>query len=223
MRDIIANEVRVFGGESSRLQINSDDIHAELLKRLAIKWGFIMKNRTILATVALVTLVLTSQANAGPKQNGVGQLMGEWSLFVDCYHSDLNFEDTDDKVKVELFNESGQLMYSGLKIIYLCSAISEDGDLFSIKTDAANNKWRNYSGRPAKIVLTATGDNAAFIDHLDLETYSDYSFFGGGDLIKRWGKDDGRGWCLSTDPDDINGAWKDYASGCHRTLTFTVD
>lgn len=37
---------------------------------------------------------------------------------------------------------------------------------------------------------------------------------------KEFGVNNGKGWCLSEDPDDINGSWRDAASGCYPALSF---
>ena len=61
------------------------------------------------------------------------------------------------------------------------------------------------------------GDDALMIDRMTMDWWVD-------DIIEaEWGVNNDKGWCLSTDPDDINGSWSDHANGCHECLEFRDD
>jgi hypothetical protein len=122
---------------------------------------------------------------------------------VDCNHNSIRDTDTGNRITV-------QFMRSNRSVI---RSISRNGirncnrgaSTFSIRTNE-NVRYINF--------LT-NGNDAFYID--------EWRLFRGGRLIQRQGRDNGRGWCLSTDTNDAFGPWRNYVSnGCRRNQLFTV-
>jgi len=67
-------------------------------------------------------------------------------------------------------------------------------------------------------VISTNGTDAFKIDELYLRT----SDSGPDSVIAHWGKEGGKGYCLSTDPGDATRSWKGTVDGCHKEITFVV-
>lgn len=67
------------------------------------------------------------------------------------------------------------------------------------------------------INVIATSDDAFYLDSAVANVG-----IGNKQTSSKFGNDNGRGWCLSTDPQDGNGKLKSYVDGCHQCLEFDV-
>lgn len=66
------------------------------------------------------------------------------------------------------------------------------------------------------VVVITDGDDGYFIDQLWIRK--------NGQLVAHHGRDDGNGWCLSTDANDANGGWKsNLARGCQPLQRFNAN
>ncbi|MEM7491901.1 MAG: hypothetical protein AAF296_00880 [Pseudomonadota bacterium] len=140
----------------------------------------------------------------------IGRLLGrgdsrEFEVTLDCYHTDMDNEDTKDEIRVHFYSKQkhmGTRRRNGVS----CPSIGADPS-FTIQSD------RQIS----HVVVETNGSNAFFIDEMRI--------FQGGRKIHHAGKDNGRGWCLSTDPGDGNGSWKSFVSksGCKAKHIFRID
>lgn len=124
---------------------------------------------------------------------------------VDCYHSDLDHEDTSARITVNFWSNNTRVGSTSRKGVS-CPAIGSD-PTFSIETDR----------QVTHVTITTSNDNAFYIDELRI--------YQGSVLKQHHGRDNGRGWCLSTDPGDTNGSWSNYItrSGCKNSHRFQVN
>lgn len=124
---------------------------------------------------------------------------------IDCYHSDLDYEDTSARVTVQFWSNNSRVGSTSKKGVS-CPAIGSD-PTFVIETD-----------RPVThVTISTSNDNAFYIDELRI--------YQGSVLKQHHGRDNGRGWCLSTDPGDTNGSWSSYItkSGCKNSHRFQAN
>lgn len=120
-----------------------------------------------------------------------------YRLTVDCFHSRIRNTGTGDRITATFMDANSDVIRSVSKNgIRNCAR----GDaVFSISTD-----------REVRFVdLRTNGNDAYYID--------EWRLFKNGALIKREGVDNGMGWCLSTDPRDAAGTWRNYTIGLCRT------
>ena len=87
--------------------------------------------------------------------------------------------------------------------------------------------WRQSGDRPSKgmyVVLSTDGSDAFWIDEMSIRDP-------GGSLaaesagmadVAHWGQENGKGYCLSTDPSDAGGDWTNKVDGCHKEIKFVV-
>lgn len=80
------------------------------------------------------------------------------------------------------------------------------GDVIAFSKSIATN--------PAYIQIFISGSDAFYIDRLMF-----VDRHGNG---TKWGKNEGRGWCLSRDPSDANKGWKNHVSACYACIEFNV-
>jgi len=120
---------------------------------------------------------------------------------IDACHSDLDDTDTDNRITVNFWSGSRHI---GGKYVDGLSNCGGNDTAFAVTTDLD----------VTHITITTNGGDALFID--ELRMYKD------GDLIKHEGRDDGNGWCLSTDANDANGDWSGELAGntCRKELRF---
>jgi hypothetical protein len=122
---------------------------------------------------------------------------------IDCYHSDLDSEGTTNRITVEWWagdERVGERSAEGVD----CSSTGADPE-FEITT-----------GSPITgIVVTTNGSDAFYID--ELRIYKEDV------LVNHHGRDNGSGWCVSTDPADAQGTWRNNISGsCRAQQAFSV-
>lgn len=127
----------------------------------------------------------------------------------------------------------------GTRSIYSIVGISDDGEEFSFVSDDADAQRlgdQDCATGVAPFAVSVSGparirhirielldgqfmDDALFLDSLQLTV-------AGPDLNDSigWGTAGGDGWCLSMDPDDIRGHWRDivYDSQCYPCLEFSL-
>ena len=68
------------------------------------------------------------------------------------------------------------------------------------------------------VVLSTNGKDAFWID----EMYLGMTKAGKDPVIAHWGAENGKGFCLSTDPSDATRSWKNKVDGCHQAIKFVV-
>ncbi|MEP4892449.1 MAG: hypothetical protein ABJV04_20725 [Aliiglaciecola sp.] len=129
----------------------------------------------------------------------------KFELKIDCHHGSVSNADTSDRITVNFFRGKEIVASASKSRIDSCGAFDND-DIFEIQ------EKRLFFN---KFEITTSGDNAFFIDEFKLIGPRSFG-------TKSFGKDGGRGWCLSTDANDSNGAWRDYVSNCETAKTFVV-
>jgi len=123
----------------------------------------------------------------------------EYKVVIDNCHSSIINEGTPNTITVEFLNGNRVLGKSLKKGIIECSSNAT----FSIKSN------ENITG----VNVTTNGDNGYYIDKIEL--------YKNGKLVKRYGDNNGQGWCLSTDPGDANGDWEGTTvNGCKASQFF---
>lgn len=131
----------------------------------------------------------------------------QMTVEIDCHHSSFRWTETDNQVRVQFWS-GGRLVGTQSRDRMTCSANSEP--TFSLNTAETITQVR----------VIINGDDALFID--DLRVYRGDGSGGLGSLVRRFGVDDEGGWCLSTDPSDANGDWRDYVNSCVATQAFDL-
>lgn len=127
----------------------------------------------------------------------------DYRVEIDCNHSNVSNSDTGDRISVSFLDPGGANLgtkyTNGVRNCLVSDAV------FTLSVRAV----------VASIVVSTSGKDAFYIDEL--------RFYKDGQLIKHEGRDNGRGWCLSTDPSDSEGSWKDYVSGgCSASVRFVI-
>ncbi|MEM7491902.1 MAG: hypothetical protein AAF296_00885 [Pseudomonadota bacterium] len=128
----------------------------------------------------------------------------DFEVAIDCNHSGIDNEDTSNRITVHFYSGNrhvGSRYKNGVR----CPSIGADPS-FNIQSE-----WQI-----THIEVSTNGDNAFYIDELRI--------FQNNKKIEHAGKDNGRGWCLSTDTGDGNGSWKNFVSksGCKASHKFTI-
>ncbi|MCW5759995.1 MAG: hypothetical protein KIS90_09530, partial [Phenylobacterium sp.] len=122
---------------------------------------------------------------------------------IDFCHSDLRDTATGNTITVDFLSNgvsAGRQMVKGN--VSDCGTFSRGYLETALTTDKVVDAVR----------VSTDGGDAMFIDQV--RVYRD-------DAMIIWdGRDNGRGWCLSTDPNDHVGGWEAAASGCARSYTF---
>ncbi len=139
------------------------------------------------------------------KAYGVGggrnsQAMSPYKVKIDCNHSKIDNEGTKNKVKVCTYKDNK---------VQKCES----------KRPSCGSTWdANYKVLGEDITdirIFTDGNDGFFMDEV-------YVYSPNGKLLKQYGRDDGKGWCLSKDKGDNKGSWKSYVSsrGCFRGFKF---
>jgi hypothetical protein len=134
-----------------------------------------------------------------------------YRVSVDYCHSDLEYTNTNNQITVEFWSEIagrapvmvGENSRSGIAGCSLLGAPASLDQPFTIL---------NAASPVTHFIIKTDGDDAFFIDEIRL--------FEGGREVIREGADNGRGWCLSTDPTDNSGAWANSTSACRTQFRF---
>jgi hypothetical protein len=126
----------------------------------------------------------------------------EYRVEIDNCHSDIENEGTGGTITAEFWSgnrnlstktKTGLGVYCGIEDIVFSTSVLAHQNVTHV------------------VLRTNTGD-AFYIDELRL--------FKNGSLNKHYGSDDGSGWCLSTDKEDANTAWKGRVVGCNTSWRF---
>ncbi len=134
-----------------------------------------------------------------------------YRVSVDYCHSDLQYTNTNNRITVEFWSQIagrapvkvGEESRNG---IAGCSLLGAPASLDQPFTIIGASSPVTY------FTIRTDGDDAFFIDEIRL--------FEGGREVIRQGADNGRGWCLSTDPNDNSGDWANNASACRTEFRF---
>ncbi|QQS40457.1 MAG: hypothetical protein IPM63_13955 [Acidobacteriota bacterium] len=127
----------------------------------------------------------------------------DYRVEIDCNHSNVSNSDTGDRISVEFLDPGGRIVGTKYTNGVRNCLVAEAVFTLSVFVDVSS------------IVVRTSGNDAFYIDEL--------RFYKDGQLIKHEGRDNGRGWCLSTDSKDSEGAWKDYVSGgCSASVRFVI-
>lgn len=125
-----------------------------------------------------------------------------YTVIIDCNHKDLDSEGTKGRVTVSLISQNKTLdsKYSNAPV---CSGSGKLQFELSTKLPIVE-----------KINIATNSDNAFFIDAVTIK----YD----GVVAKQHGKNNGRGWCLSVDANDVNGSWRNHVSSCKREHVYAL-
>jgi len=169
----------------------------------------------------LFVLIVSSQVGSAQEVKYQSAL---W-IKIDTDHANERYEWSANPMSVLLKDESGNVL---AKQDYTlteadCRPIENNYTLlleFPIEASSAT-----------QIVLKASGADAILIDALGffvtqtILTETENGWTAGLEkVIKKrvWGQDNAKIWCLSTDPNDVNGEWNDVTSACDASLTFDI-
>jgi hypothetical protein len=137
-----------------------------------------------------------------------------YAVGIDCHHSALDpkITNTPDTITVEFWVGNNK--------------VAEDKHFNDISCSNAEHRWSKWKAlrlaqRPSHIVVTTNGSNAFYIDQINMKFYKDGQITGP-NLLGSAGADNGKGWCLSKDRNDINGTFKKYASSCQTSIRFNT-
>ena len=128
----------------------------------------------------------------------------KWAVEIDCYHKDLDHEDTSDRVAVT-FYAGNTVVGTKAKNGVTCRSMGAD-PTWSLQTDQL----------VTRVVVATNGANAFYIDELRVSRDNTQ--------IVHHGRDNGSGWCLSTDSNDTNAGWRNNMSsaGCRNAHVFSA-
>ncbi len=133
---------------------------------------------------------------------------------IDCNHSDIDtkISNTPDTITVEWWAGNQKMLDSAHQGDITCSNV--------------NHKWTHWFGHklpqtPTHIVVKTNGSNAFYIDQIELKLHDDGRILGQ-NLLMSSGADNGKGWCLSNDPNDIKNTLRKYADRCVSSVRFDV-
>ena len=146
-----------------------------------------------------------------------------WSIKVkiDCYGNEgkPTHSGSSNWIKVEAFFRDGRSAGSKRTRITDCS----EGLLgFEKYAETVEIDLKGLLASRSKLRLTIDGDNAFWLDQLEVNFYNPN---GGWFKKYNFGVNGKKGWCLSTDPDDWRGGWEKYIDqsiGCTKSWTFTL-
>jgi len=119
----------------------------------------------------------------------------EWKVEIDACHSDLDNTGTNNRITVQFYAGSTLVASKYKDGVSDGCKIWEGDTVFSTKT---NRKITH-------VIVKTNGSDGFYIDEIRL--------YEKGALKQHHGRDNGSGWCLSTDPKDANGSWKGKVSG----------
>ncbi len=126
---------------------------------------------------------------------GFGKTTYEYRVEIDACHSDLSNTETGNRITVQFWSGSDRV-----------ASIYKDGVSNTCKIWEGNATFTYETPRNiTHVVVKTNGSDGFYIDELYL--------YKGGDLKQHHGRDDGSGWCLSTDPSDGSGDWSGKVAG----------
>lgn len=130
----------------------------------------------------------------------------KYEVAIDFCHSDLSDTGTANELIVTLSGVDGVAGTQRIQGTGNCSIlgapVSADAKLtFESYLDVSN------------ITVETTGGDGLFIDEVEI--------WRNGDKTAWHGRDNGRGWCVSTDANDHIGGWEAAVSGCSRSISLS--
>lgn len=159
---------------------------------------------------------------------------------IDCHGSGLDHTDTNSNVRVKFVSTNGDNAGTARKSLtdieakvmsinpsfnpFTSALGTSESPLCNAVTDAVymSNTFEPFSLK--HIVISTGGDDAFWMD--EVRVYRRDFNDGGIDdtLVAHFGRDNGKGWCLSTDANDINGSFKTKSSqsGCIDAFRFRI-
>lgn len=162
-------------------------------KATTMKLRSLFQSGILIILFSLATLMANAQAT-----------MYSYRLEIDICHSSINSEGTNNNVTILFKNgrKTKKTVISKLKAT--C-----EGENINIKM-----RTPSYI---TEVVIVNNEDDALCIDMLTLYRSSKGK---SEEVIRTHGKNDGGGWCFSSDPNDGLGEWKDNCGNCRRSHSF---
>ncbi len=186
------------------LSLDSDDANGT--------WdGYLAKNACF---PALKLMINEPQKWEGIDAVPKAYIKAKFKVIIDCFGNDMENESTKDKISIRFYN--GDQFLKGFETSDLnCGALKNT--VFEL-----DGKVSNFS----HFLISTNGDDAFWMDRVIVKMAlfdgqkNEYKAF---TKLQQFGKDNGNGWCLSTDPEDGNRSWKDRVSGCWETVKFNLE
>ncbi|MDH3529843.1 MAG: hypothetical protein OEQ28_09780 [Acidobacteriota bacterium] len=148
-----------------------------------------MKNQFVKTTIGLLAVLIMCV--------GASMAATTYRVTVDCNHSRIRNTFTGNRITVTFMDATSDVIES----------VSKDGIRNCAPGDAAFSITTDRE--VGYIDFRTNGNDAYYIDQ--------WRLFKDGVLIHREERDNGMGWCLSTDPRDASGTWQAYTNGLCRT------
>lgn len=164
----------------------------------------------------------------------------KYVLKIDCAGSDLKNTGTKDDIMVEFFKKDGTSI-KRLKLTDLQNSSCESNmiDDANFELNFPNRSLGGYgvlynvfgslNYRISYFTIENTGDDAFWLDQVILFRWdkrwgATFLSTEKADKVYRWGRTNGNGWCLSTDPNDSNGGFKNNitSTGCRPCFRFNL-
>lgn len=136
----------------------------------------------------------------------------DYRIYLDYCHSNLDDTDTVNTVTAEFWSDRSGLL--GEQSVRGLSACSPLGAVVSIEQPFV---LRGASDLVDYIKVKIDGGDAVFIDEISLSKGTE-------NRILHEGRDNGNGWCLSTDANDATGTWAGVSAGgsCRSEWSFRL-
>ena len=199
---------------TGKCALTSTELHTQVLSDsgdwfdygAGFRWGgTIGSSSTIEATAVARTLAHSLGARYAKIETWNQSGENEYRVQIDCNHSDLDYTDTANRITVSFLAGSTHI-----------AGKYRDG--VSCPSIGADPEFEITSGTPiTRVTVSTNGSDAFYID--ELRIYKDDV------LVTHEGRDNGSGWCLSTDPGDAQGSWKNNISGsvCRPEVSFYLN
>ena len=157
---------------------------------------------------------------------------------LDCNGKGMDNESTSDTITATVFDEDGNELWTWSDTVG-CDSITDhtfhfvpwlrtqqDVDELHKQKDvdtADLSAWiletkTDPRAQGMYVVLSTDGRDGFWID----EMYLGLTEHGKDPVIAHWGAENGKGFCLSTDPSDATRSWKNKVDGCHQAIKFVV-
>ena len=126
-----------------------------------------------------------------------------YKVQIDCYHNSVRNTDTGNRITVSFLDGNGRIIGN----------VSKNGVRNCARTDSVFSL--NTNREVKSIVFRTNGNDAFYID--------EWRLYKNGARVHWQGRDNGKGWCLSTDSGDSSGSWRNFVTGsCRSNLRFPV-
>lgn len=172
------------------------------------------ENIIYVGTPKNVRLVGNFKTAIGKESTDISNKDPSYSVTIDCYHSEMDskINNTTDTISVEWWAGNRKL--------------AEKSHFNDITCSSKERRWTSWTAHQipetlTHIIVKTNGSNAFYIDELNMKLWRSGQILGANLLGSSGGKD-GKGWCLSKDPNDIKKSLRNYASSCKSSLRFNV-